>query len=869
MLNTTQPIEVIVTFYGDNAPSSADVAVLATAGITKGVTMNALPIAGVLATPAQINALAANSSVRSLFYNAQLQYDNFDATKLTGVKKAQSHAPFTAANGGLPISGKGITVVINDSGVDGTHPDLQFGTHLVENVMASANLNSFSSILPYTPIAGIPNTDATGGHGTHVAGIVGGSGAASNGLYTGVAPGADLIGYGSGAGLFILDVVSAFDWSITNQFQYGIRVITNSWGTTSDVSTAFNPNDPINISTKKCTDRNIVVVFSAGNSGSGSGTITGNYKKAPWVICVAAGDKQGRLTDFSSRGRKNVGGTVTVGGQQFTWEDRPTVTSPGKDIVSTRTVSPIGLLSTQQDAENLSPAHLAYYTHLDGTSMAAPHVAGIVALMLEADPTLTPYEVKAILQETATNVPGMQSWEVGAGYVNAFAALDKILGNNNYGSTLNYTKTFNGNVNVVSSTNNFTVNFSPMGTSNSFTMNVPAGTSSLEAALKTTGLLGETGNLLNLVLFSPSGQRYSAGIPVTFTLSTNRGVAVSNPEAGVWTVSVEGLQGAALPENVSGFVRLNQNGTTTGLSDVAGHPAENAIVLAVNSRFMDATANGFKPNDNLTRAELAQYLVMGQGVRQSGATGTFTDVTGADVHFVEAAMATGAALRDQSLFGNALLVSKGASTFMPSGTVTRSELAYSIVQSLGLQDYAQSLQGGNVTVDVDGQQITIGDQAGIPAALKGHVQAAINLGLINVFYSITQDPFGLGFTVHADFHPSALVTRAEFAVVATRTFEQYQTPTVGGAAGQAAVRLSVFPNPTTDVLNIELDEMEADADGAVVLMNANGQVVRQINQTLISNDRIQMNVSELPVGMYFLQVTSGETTLFTEKVMVK
>ena len=71
-----------------------------------------------------------------------------------------------------------------------------------------------------------------------------------------------------------------------------------------------------NIATKKLADNGVIVVFSAGNSGSGEGTITGNFKKAPWVITVAAGDKTGNLASFSSRG-VSKGGVVSINGEQL------------------------------------------------------------------------------------------------------------------------------------------------------------------------------------------------------------------------------------------------------------------------------------------------------------------------------------------------------------------------------------------------------------------------------------------------------------------------------------------------------------------------------------------------------------------------
>ena len=327
--------------------------------------------------------------------------------------------------GGLPVTGKGIGVVINDSGVDGTHRDLKFGSHLVQNVLGSTNLNALdATLLPVTYVENVPNTDSSSGHGTHVAGIVGGTGEMSGGKYEGVAPGANLIGYGSGAAVAMLDTIGGFDYALTHQQEYNIRVITNSWGDTGDAGTDFDPYNPINIATKKLYDRGIVTVFSAGNSGPDAKTISGNYKKAPWVVTAAAGDKSGKLADFSSRCEEGRGGTVTVDGQTWNWVDQPTVTSPGVDIISTRVISPLVALGATADAEYIEPAYLPYYTTMSGTSMAAPHVAGIIALMLEANPLLSPTEVKSILEKTATSMPEYGAWEVGAGYVNAYKAVD-------------------------------------------------------------------------------------------------------------------------------------------------------------------------------------------------------------------------------------------------------------------------------------------------------------------------------------------------------------------------------------------------------------------------------------------------------------
>jgi serine protease AprX len=424
LTSTTEPVEAVVTFTHDGAPTAADVAALRDAGITQGFTFQALPSAGVLVTSEQVDALAARPEVASIYFNRQLTYENEEATALTGVDRVRNDAGFTERNGGVPVSGLGAGILVNDSGVDGLHQDLEFGPHLVQNVEAAANPRAFSDILPIVYVENVPNTDATGGHGTHVAGIAGGTGELSGGKYEGVAPGAPLVGYGSGAALFILDALGGFDYAIAEKDTYGIRVITNSWGDTGDRCTPVNPDDPITRATKNAYNSGIVVVFSAGNSGPGECSITGNYKKAPWVIAVAAGDKQRNLANFSSRGTRGGGGTLTIDGKTWRWEDEPTLTAPGVLIVSTRTLSPIGVIGTDDDLMKIPPQYLPYYTTLSGTSMAAPHVAGVVGLILDANPALAPLEVKNILQKTATPIP-YADWEAGAGYVDAYAAVKR------------------------------------------------------------------------------------------------------------------------------------------------------------------------------------------------------------------------------------------------------------------------------------------------------------------------------------------------------------------------------------------------------------------------------------------------------------
>lgn len=777
MENTTHELQVIVTFKGETAPTENQLNILETLGIETGISMKSLPIAGVLATKSQILSLANNPEVHSLYLNKKLDYYNYDSTALTGVDKLRTDSAIQKANGGLPITGKGIGVVINDSGIDGLHQDHAFGKNLVQNVMGSTNLAALApGLLPITYVENVPNTDTNSGHGTHVAGTVGGTGAMSGGKYEGVAPGANLIGYGSGAALFILDGIGGFDYAITNQTHYNIRVITNSWGSSGD----FDPNHPINLASKKAYDRGITVLFAAGNEGPGENTHN-PYAKAPWVISVGAGEKDGTLADFSSRGTKGIGGTFEMDGKTWTWKDEPTIVAPGVDIVSTRALAPVSSLALTDDAAVIEPGFLPYYTLMSGTSMATPHVAGIVALLLEADPTLAPSEIKKILQDTATNMPGYETWEVGAGYVNAYASLDAVLFGTDYGSTVNAFQTFNSHVETTNNQASFEVSYNPVSlTSNSTTFKVETGTSQLVAKINAAGILGLTGNMLNLVLIAPDGTEFSSGVSLLFPLNYDRTVSVNSPLVGEWKAEIRGLRGAeqnpiatALPETVTGTITFSKVTGFTGLSDIQGHPASEAIKQAVNEKLVDGYNNGnFKPDKYLTRKELATYLTMGTGVRQSKSTGTITDVSSSDIPYVQAVIAKGAAIRDHSHINQGIMLLKADGTFNPNGEVTRAELAYSLVQALGLQEVANNFSG-ELTVQYNDQRIAIQDATTIPNHLKGYVQIALDLNILNASFSIVQGPYDLEPTIEATFSPMKKVSRGEYAVAATRYYNAY------------------------------------------------------------------------------------------------
>ncbi|MCC5452033.1 S8 family serine peptidase [Rheinheimera sp. UJ51] len=768
--------QVIITFDQQGAPHNSQLNMLSSMGIS-GVSLHNLPIVGAVATAEQIQQIYARNDVLSVWHNAPMSLENNESTAITGVQ--QLRADQSLRSSGMPFSGRGIGVVVNDSGVDGSHPDIRFPNHTVQNVLAQTNLNSFSGILPITYQENVENTDIAGGHGSHVAGIIGANGAQSSGKYAGVAPGAKIIGYGSGAGLFILDTLGGFDYALTHQYDYNIRVISNSFGNTGDVGTPFNPDDPTNVATKALSDNGVIVVFSAGNSGSGESTITGNFKKAPWVVTVAAGDKSGALASFSSRGTKGNGGQVEVGGEMFNWVDEPTITAPGVDVVSVRaSLSSLSALSLTDDSEIIEPQHLPYYTLSSGTSMSAPHISGVVALMLEANPNLNWRDVKRILRDTATNMSGRESWEVGAGYVNAHAAVQAARAmDNRFGDTVKQNRQFNAKA-LTSIAASFTqpVNFNPVGELEVETFEVDSSISLVSVKARVSD------NTVALVLEDPNGKRYGSGVALP-VLGENIGLSAAGV-AGTWKIYVRGvggLSGVALdplgvtngfgiPDTINAQIKLVRTDGYVGLGDVIGHPAQGFIEYAVAEQLMDGFSYGFDPDSKITKAQLADTMVLAGAVRQSnkGDQLNYTDTNGDTAAAANAVTMKGAALKDLGFAQQPVVKPVSSSKFGVNNKVTRAELAYSLVQTLAKQaDAANFNPASNLKVFAFNQWIDVADSALISPELKGYVQKALDLGLMHVQFSLTQGPFDAEPVIKAHFSPNETSSRAALAMSLT------------------------------------------------------------------------------------------------------
>ncbi len=784
---------VIVAFDTTGGLGGSNVALLQSKGITRGITLDQLGMVAVPATAGQVRALAGDASVLSVWSNDRLHYYMHQARVLTGVGKSEIDSGFTGANRGLPFSGAGdFSVVINDSGIDGTHADLEYPQHVIQNVQIVTDTATLSPTAPegFTPllaVENVPDTDTHVGHGTHCAGIVAGTGQDSGGLYRGVAPGARLIGLGSGAGLFILNGLGGFEWSLANQAAYRIRVISNSWGGGG----AFDPNDPIALASKRAHDRNIVVVFAAGNSGPSQDTMS-PYAKAPWVIGVAAGTKEGGLVGFSSRG-------IPAGQRPPGDFNYPTITAPGtgrefdsdsaiftSDVVSTRALTNVVANGATADTE-IPTGYLPFYTQISGTSMATPHIAGVVALLLQANPSLTADQVKTTLQQTASRMPGFEDFEVGSGYVNAYAAIDKVLHpSKNYGTFV--APPFNQQITTTWSPNveNFSILFVPQvpgpTSLNTYHFTVAPGLGILDVSIDfgQSAATDETGNSMGLVLYPPGcldlSCGYSSGLTLPILDTPKREVTVRFPAAGQWTAEIRGLRGLtvadqcvcspagiAVPETVTGSVKR----ATVTLSvprDIVGNPAEAEIRSSLLNRQMDSFPDGtFRPNSNVTRIDFARSLSFNTSLRQTlAAAPRFTDVSAALEPTAEAVTSPGATLRDWN-FSAPGLMSAAGTKFSPTGLIARMDLAVALVRALGLDAAAQALAGSDVTATYSGQTVVVADNAQIPADKRGYLQIALDKQILQAFFSFQQGPNDFQPTLVAQVRPAGSVTRAFLA----------------------------------------------------------------------------------------------------------
>ena len=410
-----------------------------------------------------LGARLRDAGLRSIYPDRELQPLLQDSQQFTGAAYARRE---------LGLDGNGVGIAIIDSGINelqGDFANVAANYKIIGNPCYGlggecAGPPSEQEFFEIVDASGT-NTDTSSGHGTHVAGAAAGTGAMSDGRIQGMAPGATLVGISTGEGIavFVSYAIRAMDHAIEVKDLFNLRVTNNSWGGGSE-GLGFQPYEPISVATRALHDHGIYPVFAAGNSGdNGTGGETStiiSHAVSPCVLAVGAGvanahlltpynpivhdgnvafattpdwfvdsgDARGQLGWFSSRGKKDDP------------LDHPDIVAPGDFIASAfaggasaAMFAGVGgpFIEGAAYADPASGAQSAFYWRASGTSMAAPHVAGILALLLQADPGLTLDEIEAVLRETADPMlkpdgTPYAEWEAGAGFVDVDQALARV-----------------------------------------------------------------------------------------------------------------------------------------------------------------------------------------------------------------------------------------------------------------------------------------------------------------------------------------------------------------------------------------------------------------------------------------------------------
>lgn len=271
------------------------------------------------------------------------------------------------------LTGRGVKVCIIDSGIDPNHPD--FAGRIADGVglVASKYVDD-------------------NGHGTHVAGIAAGSGAASKGKYRGVAPEASLYiakALDSEGNGMMSDVMAGIEWAVEQR----VQVVGMSLGTDGPA----DGSDALSQACDLAVQAGIVVCCAAGNSGPTRSSV-GVPGAARRVITVGASSDADAVTGFSGRGPTSDG------------RDKPDIVFPGLNITSCRAAG-----------TTLGESVDEHYTEASGTSMATPHAVGAVALLLQGHPGAQPEDVKRWLFQTAVSL-GADANTQGSGRADLAAA---------------------------------------------------------------------------------------------------------------------------------------------------------------------------------------------------------------------------------------------------------------------------------------------------------------------------------------------------------------------------------------------------------------------------------------------------------------
>ncbi|MGH3655532.1 MAG: S8 family serine peptidase [Micromonosporaceae bacterium] len=439
--------KVTVMVHGTNAAAAREA--VSSAGLKAITTWSKIGVVVAKGTEEQIRAARSMAGVTYLEGNQKLEFSMETSHKAT--RGADARAQLKDADGAA-VDGRGVGVAVIDTGIDATHPAFK-------NADGSSSVKKNLKYICAEAVQPEPGTndtcflDATGtdtdtlsvgGHGTHVAGIVGSRDVelTDGGKLHGAAPGAALYGLSVGAGLFVIGADAALYWVLEH---HGapcgegvpaaecppIKVTNNSYGPGG--GGAFDPNSATVKIQRELAKAGVITVWANGNDGGdGSESLSNPAGMDPTggIISVASyfdndnGTRSGVVSEYSSRGKKGVTSTY------------PDVSAPGENITSA--CRPYLVVCSTGLAPRNGPGalDLGTFNTISGTSMAAPHIAGIVAQMYQVAPNASAATIEDALKSTAHKYTDgaayetvgnyTSSYDKGTGLVDVYAAARKL-----------------------------------------------------------------------------------------------------------------------------------------------------------------------------------------------------------------------------------------------------------------------------------------------------------------------------------------------------------------------------------------------------------------------------------------------------------
>lgn len=687
-------INAVVVYH--NAITDNDIAQLQQIGILGGTRFRKLPMVYVSGTRSQLIAISHLPGVRSIYGNRTLTFNSDPYFNSTSVQRVSGDSDLRNDNGGLPVTGRNVTVAVLDTGINSLHPDLS--GRVVQNVKLADLQSVPAGFVAPIPTENVANSDLAEGHGTFVAGVIAASGASSSGRLAGVAPGAKLLGLSAGDAN-LTHVLSGFDYLLDKGPAYNVRVVNCSFS----ANTVFDLNDPVNVATKMLTDAGVNIVFSAGNSGPGNGTLN-PYAAAPWVVGVGATDETGRLASFSSRG--NFGNEL----------QHPTLVAPGSNVASLRNPASVTSASglTGADVQRLSAAELPYYTTASGTSFSAPQVAGAIAMMLEADPHLRPGEIKDILSRTATPLPKYFYHEAGAGMLNTYAAvLEAAFPDRAMGA---FRSTLSGNpIRFITSTGESFISLVYPNAATTSDVSIPVNT--VQATVSSVWNLSS--NDFGLRLFNSSNTLVGESNYLNLPGLTGRRerVVLRNPATATYHASVYNSFGTGTAQNVTTSVELTrvEYPDLLDLSTMSPELAGEAK-LSLLTNVMLPEGRKFRPDSYVSRIELADAIVRAGAVSQYMASSPmFTDVR-------ERAGRSSVESVQSDPSGRLFFDATTGGRFYPFNSATKLVAAVAFVKAADLDGLAASST----------LPLSVADALAIPAEYRGYVAVALQKGFLTL-----------------------------------------------------------------------------------------------------------------------------------------